>query len=313
MTPDDPVTEPATQPVTVAVVVKDRREQLARCLDAIAAQTRAPDDVVVVDNGSTDGTPDLVRERGLRLVVRPGPLGAARQAALEATRTELLAFTDSDCRPRPGWLAALLGVAAEGHAVVQGRTVPEPVAQRRWAATQDIASFSDLYECCNLLYRADVLRAAGGFDAGDGFFGEDTVAGWRVRRRAGRGAFAPDAVVEHDVTHPGPRWHLRRGLAYASWPRLVREFPEMREELLWCRYLLRRQQVVVVLGTASVAAAALTRRPLLLAGGAPWLLRHRPTRPGVAGWVDGGAGLAFDLAREAGLVAGSVRHRRVVL
>ena len=91
----------ATSTVTVAVVVKDRRAQLARCLDAIAAQTRQPDALVVVDNGSTDGTPELVRERGLQLVTRHGPLGAARQAAVDATRTDLLAFTDSDCRPRP--------------------------------------------------------------------------------------------------------------------------------------------------------------------------------------------------------------------
>jgi len=299
--------------VTVAVVVKDRREQLARCLDAIATQTRAPDDVVVVDNGSTDGTPDLVRERGLRLVMQLGPLGAARQAALDATRTDLLAFTDSDCRPRPGWLSALLAVAAEGHAVVQGRTVPEAGEQRRWSATQDISAFSDLYECCNLLYRTDVLRAAGGFDTGDTFFGEDTVAGWRVRRLAGRGAFAPDAVVEHDVTHPGPLWHVRRGLSYASWPRLVREFPEMREQLLWHGFLLRRQQLVVLAGTGSALAALVTRRPVLLAGTVPWLLKNRPTRPGVDGWLDCGAGLAFDVAREAGLVMGSARHGRVVL
>jgi GT2 family glycosyltransferase len=299
--------------VTVAVVVKDRRAQLARCLDALASQTRPPDDVVVVDNGSTDGTPGLVRERGLRLVSCPGPLGRARQAAVDATTTALLAFTDSDCRPREQWLEALVAASSDGAAVVQGRTVPEEGPQERWAATQRIEELSHLYECCNLLYRVDALRAAGGFDSTAGFFGEDTAAGWRVRRAHGPGVFAADAVVEHDVTHPGPLWHVRRGWAYSQWPRLVAEFPEMRDELLWHRVLLRRRQLVVVAATTSVLGSVLLRRPQLLLGALPWLLVNRPTRPGPEGWVDCGAGLLFDAAKEAGLVVGSVRARRVVL
>ncbi|MGZ6792621.1 MAG: glycosyltransferase family 2 protein [Mycobacteriales bacterium] len=299
--------------VCVAVVVKDRREQLARCLDALAAQDRAPDELLVVDNGSTDGTPELARSRGLRVVEQPGPLGLARQAAVEATTADLLAFTDSDCRPRPGWLAGLLAALTPDVAVVQGRTVPEPGEQRRWASTQQVEGFSHLYECCNLLYRTDVLRAAGGFDTGTGFFGEDTAAGWRVRRLAGPGAFAADAVVEHDLTHPGPAWHLRRALRYAAWPRLVAEFPEMRDELLHRRWFLQPRRVRVALGLGGVATAALSRRPLPLLAALPWAAALRPTRPGRAGIADSAAGLAFDLAVSAGLLAGSVKERRVVL
>ncbi|MCW2616481.1 MAG: methyltransferase FkbM family, partial [Frankiales bacterium] len=261
--------------VTVAVVVKDRRGAMARCLAALAAQERAPDELLVVDNGSTDGTLELLRATGgVRLVEQRGPLGAARQAAVEACRTDWLAFTDSDCRPSPGWLAALVD-ASDGHDVVQGRTVPAAPPDGRWSATQDISRFTDLYECCNLMYRTDALRRAGGFDRSTGFFGEDTAAGWRVRRLGGTAAYASGAVVAHDTTQPGAAWHLRRGLGYAAFPRLLAEFPEMRRELFWHGVLLRPRSLPVIVGTAGLLAAAVTRRPLPLLAAAPWAHARR--------------------------------------
>ncbi len=297
---------------TVAIVVKDRREAMARCLQAVAVLSPAPDEVIVVDNGSTDGTLALVRRAGVRVIEQRGPLGAARQAAVDACTTEWLAFTDSDCRPRVDWLGALLAVAA-GCDVVQGRTVPAAPAAARWAATQDISAFTDLYECCNLLYRTDALRRAGGFSASDGFFGEDTSAGWRVRRLGGRSQFASDAVVEHDTTQPGMAWHLRRAYGYSAFPRLVRQFPEMRDELLWHRYLLRPRSLPAVMAALGVLAAAGGRRALPLVAAAPWLWAHRPDRGGAAGLSDAAGGLAYDAAALAGLVVGSVKERRVVL
>lgn len=299
--------------VTVAVVVKDRRAAMARCLAAIAAQSRPPEETLVVDNGSTDGTLELLRSAPqLRLISAPGRLGAARQAAVEACRTDWLAFTDSDCTPEPGWLEALLS-CAQGHDVVQGRTVPESAPAARWAATQEISRFTHLYECCNLLYRVSALRIAGGFDRDTGFFGEDTAAGWRVRRLGGTSAFAPAAVVVHATTAPGLAWHLRRGLAYAAFPRLVAEFPEMRDELLWHRYLLRRRSLPVLMGMLGVLTCAATRRPQALLAAAPWVLARRSGRSGLPGVVDTASGMAFDTAVLAGLLAGSIRERRAVL
>ena len=299
--------------VTVAVVVKDRRTAMARCLAALARQDRPPDEVVVVDNGSSDGTAELVRSvPGVRLVQQTGPLGAARQAAVDACRTRWLAFTDSDCAPEAGWLAALLE-AADHHDVVQGRTAPAPSSGSRWSATQDISRFTDLYECCNLLYRVAALRAAGGFDRDTGFFGEDTAAGWRVRRLGGTAAYAHRAVVVHDTTSPGMAWHLRRGLAYSAFPRLVREFPEMRRELFWHRYLLRPRSLPVLMGTLGLLTAAATRRPGPVLAALPWALARRSGRGGPTGAADAAGGMAFDLAVLAGLMTGSVRERRVVL
>lgn len=299
--------------VSVAVVVKDRRDPMSRCLDALEAQTRRPDQLIIVDNGSSDGTVEMLRARGIDVIVQLGSLGLARQVALDECTSELLAWTDSDCRPAPTWLDELVRAADDGAAVVQGRTAAEDAPRPRWSRTLEIDGWTELYECCNLLYRASVLRAVGGFDTTIGFFGEDTAPGWRIRRVHGPGVFAPAALVEHAVTYPGLRWHLRRGLRYAVWPRLVREFPEMRELILHDKVFLNRSRPPVVLATAGIAAAVATRRPLPLVAALPWLYRRRPDRPGTEGLLDSFAGLAFDAAVSTGLAVGMVKERRVVL
>jgi GT2 family glycosyltransferase len=299
--------------VSVAVVVKDRCEPMSRCLDALSQQTLAPDQLLIIDNGSTDGTVEMLRARGIDVIVQLGSLGLARQVAVDRCTSDLLAWTDSDCRPTPTWLASLVRAAEGGAAVVQGKTVAEDAERPRWSRTLEIDRWTDIYECCNLLYRVDVLREVGGFDTSIGFFGEDTAPGWRIRRVHGQGVFAPDAVVEHAVTYPGLSWHLRRGLRYAVWPRLVREFPEMREVLLHKGVFLNRHRPPVALAAAGLVGAAAVRSPLPLLAVLPWLYHRRPGRSGVDGLLDSFAGLAFDAAVSAGLAAGAVKERRVVL
>ena len=304
---------------TVCVVVKDRRDQMADCLDAIAAQTAlsAGVDVLVIDNGSTDGTADMVRERSagfpvpLRVLEVAGPLGRARNAAVQAATGQVLVSTDSDCLPEPEWLAAVLAAFAPNIDVVQGRTLPTQRPEMRWPKTMRVEAWSDLYETCNIAYRTAALREAGGFDEDAPIYGEDTAAGWRVRRLGGRRAYVHEAVVRHDVTYPGLRWHLRYARGHAVWPRLVREFPDMRKELLHRRFFLRRRSALFDL--AVLGGLLLTRRRawgLLLLLPYARALRPAVQADGLRGLVDS---VAYDTATARGLIAGSVRSRRVVL
>src|SRR5579884_3101587 len=96
--PDAPDRGPA---VSVVVPVRNRRDLLRRCLDALAAQTFADHEVIVVDDGSTDGAGDEARRdacagRPVRLLRTPS-VGAvaARAAGVRAARGPVLAFTDS--------------------------------------------------------------------------------------------------------------------------------------------------------------------------------------------------------------------------
>lgn len=306
--------------VSVAVVVKDRRELMARCLDGILSQDlEAPFEVVVVDNGSSDGTADLVREVGatapvpVRVVVDTGSLGAIRNRAVREAAAPTVAFCDSDCVPRPSWLRHGLAAFTDGVGVVQGRTVPDPaVPMRRWAVTQDLSGLTGRYEACNIFYRRDALLGTAGFDEAVGFFGEDTAAGLELRRAGFDARPCDDAVVEHAVTHPGLGWHLRRALGYANWNSLVRRYPELRE-LLWHRWFLRRDSAAFAAAACGVTATAALRRPSPLLLALPYALLRRPAGVSRSDLVDTAGAVAFDAAVFTGLVRGTLRERTVVL
>ena len=114
-------------PISVVVAARDEADRLPALLDALAAQTHRPFEVVVVDDRSTDATAQRVTWRTtdfpvpLRLVsVAEGapeaaglpPKKHALERGAEATSFDRLAFTDADGRPGPGWLATLARVAA---------------------------------------------------------------------------------------------------------------------------------------------------------------------------------------------------------
>jgi glycosyltransferase involved in cell wall biosynthesis len=95
------------------VTVRNDREGLRGLLPGLAAQTLKPDELVIVDGGSVDGTLDALRgfrmlDTPIRTTVAPGAnIAAGRNIGIGLARNELIACTDAGCRPDPGWLAAL--------------------------------------------------------------------------------------------------------------------------------------------------------------------------------------------------------------
>ena len=250
----------------------------------------------------------------------------ARREGVAAARAPLLAFTDSDCVPEPGWLAAGVASLESGADVVQGVTrpmrPPHPL-ERTVAVDHD----DGLYATCNVFYRRAAYDAAGGFDldAGSrlGFrpgtrltdlgLGEDTLLGWRVRR-AGSASFAPDAVVHHHVFDADLTESLRRAWTVGAFPSLVREVPELRDTLLLDGILLGGGSRLALY---AAAVAVLRRRNGLAAAAlAGWALTRARRFQGLS-WrraaVSLPAELAIDAVAAAALVAGSVRARTLVL
>jgi GT2 family glycosyltransferase len=309
-----------TPHVTVAVPVKDRRERMLRCLDSLLAIRYPSYDVIVLDNESTDGTAEACRERArdaavpVTVEVLGGSVGALRNRAGELARGEILAFTDSDCMASPGWLAGGIPPFADPEiGVVQGKTLPDPDEELiGWDATIEVREYTARFESCNLLVRREAFRQTGGFDERVGHFWEDTAAGWALLLEGWRAAFAPEALVHHDVTHPGFRWWLKRGLRYGNVSSVIRDYPQLRQELLWARYFLRPRNAKTVGLVAGVGLAPVN--PLLLALAVPyaWFRRPRSLTPGYLrrSLVEP---TIFDLAILAGMIRGSIRHRRLVL
>ena len=97
--------------LTVGVVIptRNRAEMLRVTLEALTGQSRAADEVIVVDNGSTDNTKQVVerfeRRLPLHYLYEPTPgAGEARNCGIRHATSEILAFTDDDCIPDREWL-----------------------------------------------------------------------------------------------------------------------------------------------------------------------------------------------------------------
>lgn len=221
-----------TVTVTVVVPVRDGAGVLPACLDALAAQEGAPAyEVVVVDNGSSDTTSVIAAAHPVvdRVVTEPVPGSyAARNAGVAAACGDVLAFTDADCRPSRFWLAQ--GIAALEGADVVGGAVRAVVSARPsvWERydralylDQERAVRDEGYAAtANLLVRAHVFAAVGGFDASLSSSG-DLEWGQRATAAGFPPVFAPDADVAHVARRTaGDTWRLHRRLG-AGWRRLA--------------------------------------------------------------------------------------------
>jgi mycofactocin system glycosyltransferase len=228
-------TGPGPDAVTVVIPVRDRHAELARCLDGLrAADARAyaggraaVAGVIVVDDGSADpgGIAKVAGRAGARVLrrgVNGGP-GAARNTGLAAAGTDLVAFLDSDCVPRPGWLAPLLPHFADpAVGAVAPRIVPHE-AGRTWLARYEGASST-----LDMGARPSVVRpgsrvpyvpgaalvvrtaAAGAGFAEDMPVGEDVDFIWRLAAARWRVRYEPGAAVGHQHRVRLGRWLARR-------------------------------------------------------------------------------------------------------
>ena len=103
--------------VSVIVVNWNRRDLLRACLKSLGNQTEKAFDMIVVDNGSGDGSAEMVEQEypGVQLIRNRENRGfcAANNQGIQASRAEFVALLNNDAEAEPGWLAALLG-AFEG-------------------------------------------------------------------------------------------------------------------------------------------------------------------------------------------------------
>ncbi|MDN6302892.1 MAG: glycosyltransferase [Brachybacterium sp.] len=99
---------PSKRPAcSVVIPVRDDALELEGLLAALARQTRAPLEIIVVDNGSRDASADLAHDAGCTVITEPVPgIPAAVAAGYDAARGDLILRCDADSRPLPGWIAA---------------------------------------------------------------------------------------------------------------------------------------------------------------------------------------------------------------
>ncbi len=274
--------------VSVVVPTYRRNDLLDRCLTALAAQAYPPDtyEIVVADDAAACETERLVASwaarapcavRYIPVIGTQGP-AAARNRGWSAARGEIIAFTDDDCVPDPGWLRA--GVAAFGCSIsddaeravaaVFGRIVvplpPQPTDHARDTAGLEIAE----HATANCFYRRDALCAVGGFDERfTAAWREDSDLAFTLLERHARIVWAPEAVVVHPVR--AARWgvsvsqqrkSMYNALLYKKHPALYRT--RVQSSPPWHYYRIVGALLMALVGCVS------GHRPVALLGVGAW-------------------------------------------
>ena len=196
--------------VSLIVTVLNEARSLPALLDTIAAQTRQPDEVVVCDGGSTDGTLDVLRGETrfpVRVIERPGcNISQGRNFAIEAATSEVIASTDAGVRLDPQWLEKLVEKAGQDDTrnvshVVAGFFLPDvhtpfEIAMGATVLPQlreiDPAKF--LPSSRSVAFTKAAWQAVGGYPEWLDYC-EDLIFDFALRDKFGAFAFAPEAVA----------------------------------------------------------------------------------------------------------------------
>lgn len=327
---DDHAPPPDLPGVCVVVATYQRAHLLPPLVAALRAQTHPDLDVVVVDNGSSDGTGQVLAEltagddriRVLRIDDNRGP-ARARNLGWRSSDRPWVAFTDDDCRPDPDWAARLVATAVDtGAGIVQGTTIPPAEdweGASRFDRSQEIRSFDRRYQTCNLLVARDLLERLDGFNETFRIaMGEDTDLGLRAEAIGTRTAFAADARVVHLVVRRGYLGYLKDRWRWADIVALVRENPDARQTFTLGYFAGEMHVVATVAVPVTVVALWSGWWQVPVAGvlawcaARTWQSRRRdesaPRRFALAGLEL--VGVAWEVACFA---AASIRYRRLVL
>lgn len=204
--------------VTVAIPARNEAANIGRLVEALVPRVA---EVIVVDDGSRDETARLAARAGAKVIIHGsarGP-GAARNTALGAASTDLLAFIDADCLPPPDdWLDRLVPhleqpgrvlvaprIIGSGPDTTAGSSAAAIAAHERSACPLDmgdrpspvgIGRVVSFVPSAAMLARRSALRKIGGFDESLRF-GEDVDLVWRLNSAGGHCRYEPSVVIEH--------------------------------------------------------------------------------------------------------------------
>jgi len=217
-------------PVSLVTTVFDACDGCATFLDSLPQQTRMPDEIVIVDAGSTDGTLEVIhrameRNERIRLIERPGTnIAQGRNIGVGAATNEIILSTDSGCRLDPNWVERMVRPFEEdpGMELVAGfyKIAPESLTEAV-VGTATMRGALDPVDpdefnpsCRSMAYTKELWERVGGFP--EFIKVDDTLFNFKLRRMQLNRRFVPDAIV-----HWRPRSTLasiyRQFRHYASW------------------------------------------------------------------------------------------------
>jgi len=216
--------------VSVIIPVYNGEATIRRALECALSQQGCPAyEVIVVNDGSTDRTGEVVREfQAVRLIeqANAGPASARNRGALSA-RGEYLCFTDSDCLPHPDWIArSLSGFGPEGVAAVMGTYgIANPESWLAVCVHDEIQyrhrtllpEYPQVFGSYNVCIQKQIFLELNGFDTTyRSPSGEDNDLSYRLGKKGFRIRFVNDSKVDH--FHPvSVRKYLREQFRHGFW------------------------------------------------------------------------------------------------
>jgi len=282
--------------VAVIVATRNDEETIVSCVDSLLEASQGKAEIILVDDASTDRTPELLRQYAERIQIlkgKGGGPGKARNLAMQETERAWIAFTDGDCRVDPKWLSTLakgLDGTPEKVASIGG---PQLVSSQAELTERQIGEFlervgfvSDYLHgesqmvsvvhnpTCNVLYDRVALESVGGFDE-TLWPCEDLDLDLRLRKRGYSFLFHPEAKVEH-----------RRPRTWEAFWRMMRRYGFAHAQLVKKQGLCQRLHVLPLmapfLALAVIGGLVVFPRTsvvvlLGLGGGLLWVFRRRPS------------------------------------
>lgn len=222
---------------SVVVCTYNGAATIGACVDALRTLDYPDCELIVVDDGSTDGAGEIAAGGGARVIRTDNRgLSAARNTGTAAAAGEIVAFCDDDCVPDRHWLRHLVASLLDsGDAGVGGPNVPPPdtvvadgVGHAPGGPMHVLVSEVEAEHIpgCNMAFRRTALERVGGFDPRFRVAGDDVDLCWRIRDAGGRLGFSPAALVWHRARR-STRAYLRQQAGYGRAEALLeRKWPD---------------------------------------------------------------------------------------
>jgi O-antigen biosynthesis protein len=213
---------PSDQPwpfISVILCSYNGSRTIRDCLEGLRKLEYPNFEVIVVDDGSTDGTASIVGEYGFRLISTSNHgLSSARNTGMRAAKGEIVAYIDDDAYPDPQWLTYLAatfnstnyaGVGGPNIAPPEDGLIAKSVANAPGGPVHVLVSDQEAEHIpgCNMAFRKPAIEAIDGFDHQFRTAGDDVDICWRLQKQEMKLGFSPAALV----------WHHRRNSVRAYW------------------------------------------------------------------------------------------------
>jgi glycosyltransferase involved in cell wall biosynthesis len=253
--------------VSIIIPALNASKTIQACLAACAQQVlpaAVQTEIILVDDGSTDDTAELAQAFDIRLLRHKTARGAAaaRNTGIAVAEGEVILFTDADCVPRQNWVAEMIRpftnptvIGAKGIYATNQPQLTARFVQIEYEDKYDLLrqqphiDFIDTYSAA---YRAEVLRACGGFDERIRYV-EDQDLSFRLAEQGHVMVFQPTAVVSHH--HSDSLWrYVRKKFMIGYWKsQIMRRYPRRAVKDSHTPQVLKLQMGLVALTLASLA------------------------------------------------------------